>query len=638
MILIGNNTLNASNNNDVLKSIDSLISYTSSINSSFHVKASYLCDSILNLCKINSYAKGEAEILRIKGLSEFYNVEYSEALKYFVASKEKFEKLNYPLGIALANNNIAIVYSYLGFHEKSLELDKENLAFRERINDTAGITTTLNNLGVDLKHMKKYDDALFYYKKALEYELKHKNNKKSISLYCNNIGIVYVLIKKYDSAFVYLNKSLDLRIKNNEIQGMKNSYQALGEYYYQIGNNKLARINQEKSLKIAFDLGIVYEIESISDDLSKTYEKLGLYQLAYETSVLNRRMMDSVKLNEASQFITKLEMEKAYLVEKKISELKQEKLDLENNSKLNNEKSLKIFFIVFTILLFILSILIWISLKNKKRHNKVLLVQQEEIFQKNEEIITQHNEILSQNQELEKINSEKDKFFSIIAHDLKSPFAGFLGLSRILADDYEKLSANEIQEFGRSLTDSANNLYKLLENLLEWSRLQRGVMDFNPEACMLKFIVDQNISIQNEVAKQKNITLVNLVPDNATPLVDIPMLNTVIRNFISNSIKFSNRGGKIEIGAEIIDDPFNKSLKLVRVFVSDYGIGMSQDIIDKLFKIDEKVSRPGTENEPSTGLGLLLCSEFIEKNRGKVFVESEINQGTTISFTLPLSV
>lgn len=244
------------------------------------------------------------------------------------------------------------------------------------------------------------------------------------------------------------------------------------------------------------------------------------------------------------------------------------------------------------------------------------------------------------NAQLSILNSSKDKFFSIIAHDLKSPFSGFLGLTKLILEDYQKLSAEELREFLNNLHDSSTNLYKLLENLLEWSLVQRGAIYFNAELCYVGYIAKQNIDVQTEIAKQKQIELYSTIADNVQINADIPMLNAIIRNLLSNAIKFTPRGGKIEVGMATSGEfehikTSHTSKPTPCIYVRDNGIGMSREIVSKLFKIDEKVSRPGTENEPSTGLGLLLCKEFVHKHGGEIWVQSEYGIGSTFYFTLP---
>lgn len=230
---------------------------------------------------------------------------------------------------------------------------------------------------------------------------------------------------------------------------------------------------------------------------------------------------------------------------------------------------------------------------------------------------------------LEKTNSEKDKFFSIIAHDLKNPFNAFLGLTKMMSENISDFELDDITEISKQLYDSASNLYKLLENLLEWSRIQRGVTQFNPEIQKLDLLVKQNFDLVKEFASQKEITLIKSIPDDLDVYCDVSMINTVLRNLISNAIKFTPRKGTITLSA-------NKTDKEVLITVSDTGIGMNNELIGKLFKIDEKVSRNGTEGEQSTGLGLLLCKEFIEKHNGKIWVESIEGKGSNFIFTLPI--
>lgn len=239
-------------------------------------------------------------------------------------------------------------------------------------------------------------------------------------------------------------------------------------------------------------------------------------------------------------------------------------------------------------------------------------------------------EILSKNKDLFELNASKDKFFSIIAHDLRSPFNGFLGLTKLMAENINSFSISELKDISEAIQKSATNLFELLENLLEWSRMQRGAIAFNPENFNLYYLVKQNIEIQLENFKVKQIAISNFVPDDIVLNGDVPMINTVLRNFISNALKFTHKGGSIEIGVNLLEN------SLVEVFVKDTGTGIEEEIVTKLFRVDEKVSTNGTEGESSTGLGLLLCSDFIKKHNGEIRVESKVNQGSTFSFTLPI--
>lgn len=230
--------------------------------------------------------------------------------------------------------------------------------------------------------------------------------------------------------------------------------------------------------------------------------------------------------------------------------------------------------------------------------------------------------------ELSKANAAKDKFFSIIAHDLKSPFTAIFGLTDMMIENWEMMEDEEKIEFLKDLNSTSKNTFNLLQNLLDWSRAQTGRITIAPSNIEPEKIVDETLSILKKNANNKNITIQNKIPEDVRCYADKNMITTVFRNLISNAIKFTPQGG----GIEILVSPNSSHY---RFCVADSGIGISEDEIAKLFSITEKVQRPGTNDEQGTGLGLILCKEFIEKNHGEIFVESEINKGSKFFFTVP---
>lgn len=239
------------------------------------------------------------------------------------------------------------------------------------------------------------------------------------------------------------------------------------------------------------------------------------------------------------------------------------------------------------------------------------------------------DEIRSKNESLQNLNTEKDKFFSIVAHDLRGPLSSFVAATKMITDEINTMSIEEIKEITLSMRASATNVYTLLENLLEWSRLKRGVMDFVPERFNLKEKIQACVDVLSESAKKKSVDLEVEISEDIYAFADNHMFDTVILNLISNAIKFSYTGGKVTLMADYNIDHY------IEIKVKDSGIGMSPELISKLFLITEKTSRTGTQGEPSTGLGLLLCKEFIEKHGGKIWVESAKGKGSTFIFTLP---
>ncbi|NWJ52221.1 MAG: PAS domain S-box protein [Bacteroidetes bacterium] len=238
-------------------------------------------------------------------------------------------------------------------------------------------------------------------------------------------------------------------------------------------------------------------------------------------------------------------------------------------------------------------------------------------------------EIKLKNEELHELVAEKDKFFSILAHDLRSPFNSFLGLTQIMAEELPDLTMAEIQKIAVNMRSSATNLFRLLENLLHWSRIRQGSIAYSPEVLQLLPNVNESIEMVLESARNKEIEITYNIPFGLTVFADSNILQTVIRNLVSNAVKFTPKEGTIFISAKNTDD------NSVEISIKDSGIGMSKSMIDNLFIINEQTNRKGTDGEPSTGLGLLLCKEFVSKHGGNIWVESEEGKGSTFYFTIP---
>jgi signal transduction histidine kinase len=230
--------------------------------------------------------------------------------------------------------------------------------------------------------------------------------------------------------------------------------------------------------------------------------------------------------------------------------------------------------------------------------------------------------------ELKELNASKDKFFSIIAHDLKSPFNTIIGFSDLLNEEIKSENTLKIKEYARSINVSAVQTFKLLENLLEWAKSQLGKIKFNPEHLQVLKLAEEEFLVLRDMALEKNIILLHNIDPHVEIMADKNMIRTVLRNLISNGIKFTNREGKVEVKASVIGE-------MVVIAVRDSGIGMSEETMAGLFKIDANVSTPGTENEKGTGLGLFLCKEFVEKHGGKISAESHPGMGSVFIVKLP---
>lgn len=233
--------------------------------------------------------------------------------------------------------------------------------------------------------------------------------------------------------------------------------------------------------------------------------------------------------------------------------------------------------------------------------------------------------------ELQELNATKDKLFSIIAHDLKSPFNSIIGLSEIIKNEAAELDAANIEQYAGAIYSTSLQTFRLLENLLDWARIQQSQMIFRPVSIVLKEVVEEVIELLIEMANSKRIDLINCVSDQIIVSADQDMLKTILRNLVSNALKFTSTNGKVEIRAISRPDK-------IEITVNDTGTGIKKDDLDKLFKIGSNCSQQGTQNEKGTGLGLILCREFVEKHGGRIWVESEVGKGSSFSFTLPIQV
>jgi len=242
-----------------------------------------------------------------------------------------------------------------------------------------------------------------------------------------------------------------------------------------------------------------------------------------------------------------------------------------------------------------------------------------------------HLELDLKNEQLVKVNAEKDKFFSIIAHDLRAPLSGFMKLTEMMDEELAVMTQQEIQTMVTTMKSSAANVFRLLGNLLEWSRMQSGLRTFNPGPYMLKHIVSESILLLKQAADQKEIAISTAIPEDMKVFADTNMLEGTIRNLISNAVKFTPKGGTIQVSAKTAVG------KMVEISVKDNGIGMDAGMLADLFSLESNTNRKGTEGEPSTGLGLIICNDFIKMHGGEMQVESEAGKGSVFRFTVPIS-
>ncbi len=326
-----------------------------------------------------------------------------------------------------------------------------------------------------------------------------------------------------------------------------------------------------------------------------------------------------------------------------------------NRGKIIGISALIIFLLVVIIILTYLfqkqkHVKLEISNKNKRLEETRVLLEESnarlkialDVARKSQELEKvnkklRENERIQQqlNKELRVLNLTKDKFFAIIAHDLRSPFNSILGISEILEDSFDSYDTEQQKFFLSSMNATIQNTYKLLENLLLWSRSQLGNIDFKPEEVNLYYLTNETIELLEQAARNKSISLLNKIPDNIYVDADKDLLLSIIRNLVSNAIKFTKSEGEVVLNACVTAIGANQ--KVVKISVKDNGVGIPKDMQLKLFDISESTSTKGTQKEAGTGLGLILCKEFVEKHNGKLWVESKVGKGSEFIFTIPFS-
>ncbi|OQX99690.1 MAG: hypothetical protein B6I20_09725 [Bacteroidetes bacterium 4572_117] len=583
-----------------------------------------------------SFAKGKAESFRFIGIYYYLKGNYFNALEYYQKALILEEKLDNKRGIARCCNNIGMIYMYQDEYLKSLEYLQKALKLSKKSGDQIGVSLSSNNIGNTYRAMENYPDALEYYQKALKIK-KKLGSKRGVAGTYHNIGKNYKFQGNYPKSLEYLQKSLKICIEIGDRSIEARNYTELGSVYLIQEKVKPAYNYSKKSYLLAKKIGELNFQKESSEILAKSCELMGRYKEAYRYSVIFKMVNDSIYNEKNTKEIAKLESRYKYEKEKELAVIKQQKKDEIYTAEKRRQKIINIFFVTgFTLIIFI-AVLVYYNFLQKRKANHILAGQKSEIEEKNKELFQQNEEIQTQtiklrttNKKLEAANATKDKFFSIIAHDLKSPFNTIIGFADILINDFDDLENKTKKEYIRYIRQGAENTYKLLENLLLWARTQEGNINFSPEQLNFYLLINETRKTLNQFAINKSISIINNIPENIHVDADKNMLSTIMRNLISNAIKFTPKEGTVEIGVET-----RHGVSLHEIYVKDSGVGISKEMQSKIFDIGENTSTKGTENEKGTGLGLILCKEFIEKHGGKIWVESDIGKGSKFIFTLP---
>lgn len=607
--------------------------------------------------KVNS-KWSKADALFNKGVALWHLGEINQSDDYYKKAIPIYEEFHDSLSLIKVFNSQAINHQMKGDINLAVETFFRSLEYAKKINDKPTILNTLLNIGVIYDNNGDNEKALRYYFEAVNYA--DENNKASLALLQSYIAEIYIETKRFDDAEEYLNQAVKNSRSSGDTKSLIWAYTNLGEIQLSKGINKSAENYFKESLKLArkidYKLEIVHaltelgkfynkvqnypesekllkeaiklseELNSLSDlsnlnqELASLYYNTGNYKKAYETRLKYKQYSDSLYVVANSEKIAELQTK---------HELKQKERETQlllNENELQKKiiRSQKIIALVISILAIASIIFIWVLLRNR---NKILKAK--DLLQiKNEEVENSRLEISKKNDVLAGLNTTKDKFFSIIAHDLRNPIAAFVNISDLLEEDFDKLSEADKKDIISQMNVSSKNLIRLLENLLTWARLSNNKIEVYPEKVLLADVIDSAVHPYLQSAQNKRIKLNINIPNNVLITTDKFIFQAIIGNLLNNAIKFSNTLSEISV-------EFVKEKEQFIFSVKDHGIGIEPSQLRSIFVLGKVSTGRGTMGESGTGLGLVLVKELVEKLNWKIDVKSEVNAGSRFMIYIP---
>jgi signal transduction histidine kinase len=517
-----------------------------------------------------------------------------------------------PVILVMILNKLGEVNALWGKIDDAFGAYQQVLNFKEEVNDPGVEAEALFNIANLYKTQGSYAKALDRHKEALALR-RAMNDKKNEAQSLNDIGELYRLMKNNERALANHVAALEMRLELKDKFAIAESYNNIGALYFDQRNIERAIANLDLALAAGRESPDQDNVRRSYELLSQCYKALGDYRQALEYQDQFVNLNEFLLRDENAHQL--LEDQNRYNIGQKQAQIR--KLDAirqQREHELQEQKKFRNFLIAVVSLILVVVLLVIYMYWHTQKSNKRLSIANAKIQQ--------------QNEQLQELNATKDKFFSIISHDLKGPLNSFTSFSGLLMNHTDSLSKDEIKMLAKDLDKSLKNLFALLENLLEWSRSQTGNIQFKAETFDLVALLEENKSLLQSQAQNKKITIVNAAQGDLPVQAHKHSINTVIRNLISNAIKFTPAEGAITLAIAQSNEEYTIS-------ITDTGVGMTQDILQKLFRIDSKHSTKGTADEKGTGLGLILCKDFVEKNGGKIWVKSEEGKGSVFGFTLP---
>jgi len=607
----------------VLAEKKNLLNYKTEFNAT--IGANYLILGNFDLA-INHYRICVNNAYRLKdsvSMASYYNnigVAYKgknlldSALYYYKLSAQIYQSGGFPEKVSVSYTNIASIYESLGKNELAYEYNDKALAIKIQTKDTLGMATVYNNIALLYQRDGKYSQADGYLRKTLEFS-RAVGDSNGVVTALANIGRNFELLGQYEEALSFYTRILPMVKETEDILIISDLYNYIGSVNIKLKRNEEAEKFISKSLAISKSKSLFEPMEESYELLHTLYSKLGDYKKAYHYLLLNKDIHDSLNhsrylrdlANETARTTSELQVNLE--VEKKNNEI----LKLERDSEKQKTFSLYLLtilggFVIFTVI----SIILYRTIRKSNRSlSKAYL----NLKEKDEKLI----ESLAM----------RDKFFRVIAHDLKTPLGIFKNLSDYITSNYKEMSDEDVQQFLFDMKKTSRNLNSLLDNLLLWSKIHTGMQQIVEERFDLGTVVNRIIAEYKPLAEKKNQEVSYYIQDELIVRADLSMIYTILKNLFINAVKFTNTGGKINIKVE------GKENNAV-FSITDNGVGISDERKTKLFSY-ERDKTYGTNMEPGTGLGLLLSKELAVLNKAKLEFESEENKGSTFKLSIPLT-
>lgn len=567
----------------------------------------------------------------------FYNNMFEDALKNYqlavdiflkylnntTPDNNKYQVYNYGMGVCY--NNIGLVYEELNDNYRALENHQIALKYRLSSDKRQGLGYSYGYLSK--LYFKLGNDSLFNFYKQKVFDIFKNLDNKSLEYYLglaehyHIFGTIAMKQKKFAEAKEYFNNAIEIFKKTENNKYLIRTYYTVADLELEKKNFKEAEKFLLKGLGIADSLHFYLLKKEGMLKLIDFYKKTNRTDKAFAYLQNLNNFNDSI--NQAYMKLSLKGVENEIEIQKQIQKISLlEKDNAINKLNLDKRTNFIAFLIVVLILVAIITIILSLQYINKKKTASMFEL-------KNKEIEDMNKLLDEKSKHFEELNSTKDKFFSIIAHDLKNPLSAFYRLTETLYESYNEFSEEERLSLLNDMRNSSKNVFDLLQNLLTWSRSQRNKIQINPVEVDMRFVVENIYQIFKQIADSKKIDLIIYCDRDVKLNIDVNILQTIIRNLVSNALKFTPEGGRVEIRAE-------KDNSNIIVYVQDTGVGIPNDKLPELFKVDKTYTTPGTNNETGTGLGLIICKEFIDKVGGKVDVLSEPEKGTTFRIILPI--